>query len=120
MGYRMLDDRRCFRGEIAVGTMAGYNGEERDVKPADVASYVDEFRKDGTQFAYAVWTRGSMLYGAAERETVILVTVHKPNASEAEMSTHCQELAAFLGDALHQERMYIDVIPMRTIVTGRS
>lgn len=120
MGYRQLDDRRCFRGEIAVGTMAGYGGEDQDVKPADVASLVDGFRKDGTGFAYGVWTRGSMLYGQTEQETVILVTVHRPNASEAEMATHCQELAAFLGKMLHQERMYIDVIPMRTIVTGRS
>lgn len=121
MAYSQLDDRRCFRGEITVGTMVGYGGEQRDVVPADVIAIVDEYKWGSTGlFAYAVWGRGTMLYGPDERETVILVTVHKPNASEAEMAKHCQELAAHIGARLEQTRMYMDVIPMRTIVIGRS
>jgi hypothetical protein len=112
----VIDHQNGWQAELTIGTMVGYDGPEV-VTPARVIELVASH--DRTGFAACVWTRGTMLYHDI-RETVIKVSVYNPNASYLELSDFSVALASFLAGELDQERVYVNIVEVATIVVGRS
>lgn len=116
MAYRLINTGSCWRGELTLGTMAGYTGPEF-VRITDLNGLLGDYDKGA--FALCIWNHGTMFYGNT-RETVIGISVYNPAARQAEMEEFCQGLAAYLGETFLQTRVYLDVLPVNTMVVGLS